>query len=113
MKHVEVSPITMYEWGMPSVYHPDQISWMNAEVNATYALHQFSHSDKTLCHGLLFIEPAEPVLLDISCDLPVPNAVFLCERHNKKSSSLSLGNHMVSKTLCTRGWVIIVTDFIS
>ncbi len=112
MKNVDGSPVTMYDWGMPSVYQPDIISWIGDRVNITYTFPHLSHSKKTktLCRGLLFVEPVEPVFLDIPCDSPVPGAVFLCERHNKISSSSSLDKHMVTKVVCPHGWVAIQGD---
>ncbi len=109
MKHVDGSPVTMYDWGMPSVYQPDKISWISQYVNITYAFPYFSHSEETkiLCRGLFFVEPAEPVFLDIPCDSPIPSAVFLCERHNNKSS---LGDYTVTKAVCPHGWVAVQGD---
>ncbi len=110
MKHVDGSPVTMYDWGMPSAYLPDKISWIGDRINITYTFPHFSYSrkEKTSCRGLLFVEPVEPVFLDIPCDLPVPGAVFLCERHNTSSLS-SLGTHMVT-TVCPHGWVAVHGD---
>ncbi len=100
----------MYGWGMPIVYQPDNISWTSDSVKITYTFPHFSHSRKTLCRGLLFVEPGEPVFLDIPCDSPVPSSVFLCEIHNKNSSLSSLGKHMVTKVVCPHGWVSVQGD---
>ncbi len=109
MKHVDGSPVTMYDWGKPSVYQPDKISWTSQHVNITYAFPHFSHPEKTeaFCRSLLFVEPGEPVLLDIPCDSPIPSAAFLCERRNNKSL---LGNHTVTKAVCPHGWVAVQGD---
>ncbi len=106
------SAVTMYDWGMPSVYHPDEISWTGEHINITYSSSHLSYSReaKSLCTGLLFVEAAEPVLLDIPCDSSIPNAVFLCERHAKNSSSFSLSNLTATKTACPHQWVAVQGD---
>ncbi len=107
------SPVTMYDWGMPSVYWPDKVSWMSVHANTTYISSRFLHSRKTksLCTGLIFVEAAEPVLLDIPCDSPTPNAIFLCERHDKHSSLLSsLHKRTVAGSICPYQWVKVHGD---
>ncbi len=108
-EHVDGSPVTMYDWGMPSVYHPDKVTWLGEHDNITYIFPPFSDSWKIngSCLALIFLEPAEPVLLDIPCDLPVPNAAFLCERHTKTSSRL-LYNNSVTKVVCPHDWIAIL-----
>ena len=108
-EHVDGSPVTMYDWGMPSVYQPDMVSWTRDNTNSTYTFPLFSDSleKKWLCRALLFVQPAEPVVLDIPCNLPVPDVAFLCEKNNL---SLSLGNRTITTPVCPRDWVAVDGD---
>ncbi len=110
-KHVDGSPVTMHDWGMPREYQPDKVSWTSHNGNISYTFPHFSDSWKnsSLCCALLFVEPAEPVLHDIPCDLPFPDAVFLCERQAKNLSP-SLGNRTMTMAVCPHEWVAVDSD---
>ncbi len=106
--HVDGSPVTMYDWGMPSVYHPDTISWTGNNVSKMYSFPQTNYGSGNLCQSLFFVDPAEPVLTDIPCDMPITDAAFLCESHDTNASPVSTRVEM--RAQCPSQWVAIDGD---
>ncbi len=93
------------------MYQPDIVSWTRDNVNITYTFPAFSDSleIKRLCRALLFVQPAEPLILDIPCDLRIPDAFFVCERQTK-NPSIPLRNRTVTAAVCPREWVAVDGD---
>ncbi len=93
------------------MHHPDKVSWTSGHNNIIFTFPPFSDAWKinSTCAALIFVEPAHPVLLDIPCDLPIPNAVYLCERQMNNSSPL-LYDRSATKVLCPHEWVAIDGD---